>query len=182
VAEVGARADRAASPARIPRREAVRVAILSAIVATLSFLLGSRFTALFHGSSAIVGGLWSLISAVVVLQATRRATIDLVWRRLFGTFIGAALSAIYLSLFPFSLAGLAPCVGASVLGGLAAGAPDHARLAAITVAVVMATAKADPTVPPLLDAALRFAESCIGTAITAAAVFAWPEALPAGRS
>ena len=182
MAEVLGRADRATSPARLLRREAVRVAILSAVVASFSFLLGSRFTALFHGSSATVGGLWSLISAVVVLQATRRATLDSAWRRLFGTFIGAALSAIYLSLFPFSVAGLALCVGVSVLGGLVAGTPDHARLAAITVAVVMVTAKADPTVSPLLDAALRFVESCIGTAITAAAVFAWPEALPAGRS
>ena len=157
------------------------MAILSAVVASLSFLAGSRFTALFHGASALVGGLWSLISAVVVLQSTRRATIDSVWRRLFGTFIGAALSAIYLSLFPFSLWGLALCVGLTVLAGQAAGAPDHARLAAITVAVVMITAKADPAAPPVLDAALRFAESCIGTAITAAAVFLWPESLPAGR-
>ena len=180
MAEVDAAA-RPAAPARLPLREAVRVALLSAIVATLSFLVGSRFTALFHGSSAIVGGLWSLISAVVVLQATRRATVDSVWRRLLGTFIGAVLSGIYLSLFPFSLTGLAICVGITVLAGLAAGAPDHARLAAITVAVVMVTAKADPTVPPVLDAALRFVESCVGTAITAAAVIAWPESLPAGR-
>jgi len=182
VAEINAGGRTAAAPAKPPRRDAVRVAILSAIVASLSFLAGSRFTALFHGSSAIVGGLWSLISAVVVLQATRRGTVDSAWRRLFGTFIGAALSAIYLSLFPFSLAGMALCIGATVLAGQAAGAPDHARLAAITVAVVMVTAKADPAMPPVLDAALRFVESCIGTAITAAAVFSWPESLPAGRA
>ena len=174
-------AGRPAPPARLPLREPVRVAILSAVVSSFSFLAGSRFTALFHGSSALVGGLWSLISAVVVLQATRRGTIDSVWRRLLGTFIGAVVSGIYLSLFPFSLAGLAICIGVTVLAGLTAGAPDHARLAAITVAVVMVTAKADPSAPPVLDAALRFAESCIGTAITAAAVFAWPESLPAGR-
>lgn len=181
MAEVADAGLRPATPARLPRHEAVRVAILSAIVASLSFLIGSRFTALFHGSSAIVGGLWSLISAVVVLQATRRGTIDSVWRRLLGTFIGALLSAIYLLLFPFSLAGMALCIGVTVFAGLLAGAPDHARLAAITVAVVMVTAKADPSAPPVLDAALRFVESCIGTAITAAAVFAWPESLPAGR-
>jgi uncharacterized membrane protein YccC len=178
VAEIG---ERPGSPAKPQLREVIRVAVLSAVVSSLSFLVGSRFTALFHGSSAIVGGLWSMISAVVVLQATRRGTFDSAWRRLFGTLIGAVLSAIYLSLLPFSVAGLALCVGLTVLAGQAAGAPDHARLAAITVAVVMVTAKADPTVSPVLDAALRFVESGIGTAITVAAVFAWPEALPAGR-
>jgi uncharacterized membrane protein YccC len=160
-------------------RDGLRVAVLSAVVSSLAYLGGSRFTALFHGASAVVGGLWSMISAVVVLQATRRATTDSAWRRLFGTLIGAVLSGVYLAILPFSLFGMAACIGATVLAGQATGAPDHARLAAITVAVIMVTSSVDPALSPALNAALRFGESCIGTAITVASVYAWPEALPA---
>jgi uncharacterized membrane protein YccC len=127
-----------------------------------------------------VGGLWSLISAVVVLQATRRDTTASAWKRLIGTLVGAVLSGVYLSALPFSLPGMAFCIGVTVLAGQTLGAPDHARLAAITVAVIMVTARSDPTLAPWLDAALRFGESTIGTGITVAAVHLWPEALPAG--
>ena len=128
-----------------------------------------------------MGGLWSLIFTVVVLQATRRETTASAWKRVVGTLVGAVLSGAYLSVLPFSLPGTALCIGVTVLAGQALGAPDHARLAAITVAVVMVTAHADPTLSPWLDAALRFGESGIGTAVTVAAVHAWPGALPLGR-
>ncbi len=158
-----------------PGREELRIAVLSAAVSTLAYLGGSRFTALFHGASALVGGLWSMISAVVVLQATRRETIMSAWRRIFGTLIGAVISGIYLLVLPYSLVGMAVCIGATVLLGQATGSPDHARLAAITVAVIMVTSSVNPTLSPILNAALRFAESCIGAGITVLAAHLWPE-------
>ena len=55
--------------------------------------------------------------------------------------------------------------------------PGHARLAAITVIVVMVTASLDPRLNPGLNALLRFIESLIGTTIavfTVWAPMAWP--------
>jgi len=156
-------------------REELRMAVLSAAVSTLAYLGGSRFTALFHGASAVVGGLWSMISAVVVLQATRRETITSASRRVLATLIGAVISAVYLVVFPYSLVGMAVCIGATVLLGQVTGSPDHARLAAITVAVIMVTSSVSPTLSPILNAALRFAESCIGAATTVVAAHVWPE-------
>jgi len=151
------------------------MAVLSAAVAGLAFVGGSRFTALFHGTSALLGGLWSMISSLVVLQSSRRHTIDSSLRRVLGTLIGAVLSGFYLSVLPFSIWGMVACVGATVLIGEMAGAPDHARLAAITVVIVMGTAVANPNVAPVVDAALRFTEACIGTAVAVTAVFLWPQ-------
>jgi uncharacterized membrane protein YccC len=159
-----------------PGGNAVRMAVLSAVVSGLAFLGGSRFTGPFHGASALVGGLWSMVSSLVVLQSSRRHTIHSSWRRVFGTLIGALLSGLYLSVLPFSIWGMVACVGVTVLIGEAAGAPDHARLAAITVVIVMGTAVANPAVSPVVDAALRFAEACIGTAVAVGAVFLWPQA------
>ncbi len=157
---------------------ALRMAVLSAVVSGLAFLGGSRFTAPFHGASALVGGLWSMISALVVLQSSRRHTIDSSLRRVLGTLVGAVLSGVYLSVLPFSIWGMVGCVGVTVLIGEAAGAPDHARLAAITVVIVMGTAVANPAVSPVVSAALRFTEACIGTAVAVGAVFLWPQSRP----
>ncbi len=161
------------------------MAVLSAVVSGLAFLGGSRFTGPFHGASALLGGLWSMISSLVVLQSSRRHTIKSSLRRVLGTLVGAVLSGLYLSFLPFSIWGMVACVGVTVLIGEAAGAPDHARLAAITVVIVMGTAVANPAVSPVVDAALRFTEACIGTAVALGAVFLWPEpqasAAPASR-
>ena len=162
-----------------PGVNAVRMAVLSAVVSGLAFLGGSRFTAPFHGASALLGGLWSMISSLVVLQSSRRHTIKSSWRRVLGTLIGALLSGLYLSVLPFSIWGMVACVGVTVLIGEMAGAPDHARLAAITVVIVMGTAVANPSVAPVVGAALRFTEACIGTAVAVTAVFLWPQQRPA---
>ena len=49
-----------------------------------------------------------------------------------------------------------------------------ARLAAITVIVVMVTGSLDPKLSPGLNALLRFVESCIGTGVAVLAVRLWP--------
>jgi uncharacterized membrane protein YccC len=53
--------------------------------------------------------------------------------------------------------------------------PSHGRLAAITVLVVMVTASLSPALNPGLNALLRFAESCIGTAVAVLVVLLWPQ-------
>ena len=55
--------------------------------------------------------------------------------------------------------------------------PHHGRLAAITVLVVMVTASLDPALSPGLNALLRFAESCIGTAVSVLLVVLRPQRL-----
>jgi uncharacterized membrane protein YccC len=153
---------------------AFRDSILIGLVALLSYLAGFHFTALFHGASASIGGLWSAISGIVVLQGTRRNTWSSASLRVVGTAIGSAVSAAYLSVISFSAVGMAASmfVTAVVCHGIRI--PDHARLAAITVGVIMVTASLNPTLNPIQNAALRFSESCIGTALAVIAVLLWP--------
>jgi uncharacterized membrane protein YccC len=94
--------------------------------------------------------------------------------RILGTLVGAIISAAYLSWLPFTAIGMAASILVTVLLCHAARIPDHARLAAITVAVIMVLSSANPTLSPVLNAALRFTESCIGTAIAVLAVVTWP--------
>jgi uncharacterized membrane protein YccC len=140
-----------------------------------AYACGSYFTSLFHGASARVGGLWSMVSGIVVLQATRRTAWSTAWLRVLGTLIGSIIGAVYLSLLPFSAIGMAVCIFLTVLLCHAARIPDHARLAALTVAVIVVLSSLNPALSPILSAALRFAESCIGAALAVLAVLLWPE-------
>ena len=92
-----------------------------------------------------------------------------------GTLVGSIVSALYLSLLPFSPLGMAGSILVTVLICHAARIPDHARLASLTVAVIMVLASLNSSLSPLLSAVLRFCESCIGTAMALIVARLWPE-------
>ena len=70
---------------------------------------------------------------------------------------------------------MAAAIGVVMLLCRVLGVPDHARLASITVAVIMVTSTFHPGLNPVLNAALRFSESCIGAALAVTGVLLWPE-------
>jgi len=154
--------------------EAFRVSLQIGLICLLSYLAGFHFTGLFHGASASMGGLWSAISGIVVLQGTRRDTWSSASLRIVGTAVGSVVSGAYLTVMPFSTIGMAASMFVTVMICHGVRIPDHARLASITVGVIMVTASLNPTMNPIQNAALRFSESCIGTALAVAAVVMWP--------
>ena len=156
------------------RVERLRIPAEIALAALVAYWLGSWFTSLFPGYLPKIGGLWSAISAIVVTQATSKEALSSASLRILGSAIGAATSAVYLTLLPFHPAGMALAIFATLLLSAAVNVPSHGRLAAITVIVVMVTSSLDPKLSPGLNALLRFAESCIGTGVAVLAVLVWP--------
>lgn len=156
------------------RVERLRIPAEIALAALVAYGLGTWFTGLFPGYLPKIGGLWSAISAIVVTQATSKEALSSASLRILGSAIGAATSAVYLTLLPFHPAGMALAIFATVLLCAAVNVPSHGRLAAITVIVVMVTSSLDPKLSPGLNALLRFAESCIGTGVAVLAVLIWP--------
>jgi uncharacterized membrane protein YgaE (UPF0421/DUF939 family) len=158
----------------VAARRALRLAVQNGAVCFLAYLAGFHFTRAIQGASSHIGALWAVISGIVVLQATRRETVASAGLRVLGTLIGAGVSAVSLFLLPFSPIGLAVSIGITVFLCQICRVPDHARLASITVAVIMVVSLADPQMNPLINAGLRFAESCIGTILAVLAVLVWP--------
>lgn len=154
--------------------ESLRISLQIALAALVAYLAGAWFTALFPGYLPKIGGLWSAISAIVVTQLTRRDTAASASLRILGSAIGALTSALYLTVLPFHPLGMAAAIFITVLLCLAVNIPSHARLAAITVIVVMVTASLDPRLNPGVNALLRLAESGIGTGVAVLAVLLWP--------
>ena len=159
---------------RHQRGELLLIPAQIAVAALLAYWIGFSFTSLFPGYLPKIGGLWSAISAVVVTQLTRKDTTSSASLRVLGTAIGAFTSAVYLTVLPFHPIGMAVAIFATGVICTALTVPSHGRLAAITVIVVMVTASLAPALSPGLNALLRFAGSCIGTAVAVLVVLFWP--------
>ena len=160
------------------RSERLRLPTQIALAAVLAYGIGFHFTNLFPGYLPKIGAIWSAISAIVVTQNSKEETASSGSQRVLGSAIGAIISAMYLSLMPFHPLGMAVTIFVTVLICTALHIQSHARLAAITVLVIMVTASLNPALNPGLNALLRFAESCIGTAVAMVEVRLWPGSPP----
>lgn len=152
----------------------LRIPLQTTVVTLASYLAGRYLTESIHPSSSVIGALWSLVSGIVVLQASIEETHKSASRRLIGTLIGAIVGALYLMFLPFGALGMALCVGVTVLVCQWFTVPDNGRLAAITVVIVMLVSIGSPDLSPAINGTLRFVESCIGVGVALATVHLWP--------
>lgn len=139
--------------------------IKSIAVVAAAFFGGFYFTTLFHEPTSLVGGLWAVISAIIVLEATHKETFTSAKNRLVGTFIGAFVSGIYLYFFSFSIFGFIIAVAVGALICFLFDLQKSVKLTGITISVIMIVATIEKGIHPFLNAGLRFAESAIGTGI-----------------
>lgn len=161
-------------PTIMPRAlPAASVAALQfAVVSVSAYLLGLGMGWLAGTPSERLGAMWAAISGIVVLQDTLRDTWAATRARVFGTFIGALLAAVFLILLPVTPWGLALCVGLTVLLCRLSGIVDGGRLSSITVVVVMVISSMHPELNPFVNAALRFIEAGCGTGMALAVALA----------
>lgn len=153
----------------------VSSAILFALVSAVSFSLAFAITGYVPEATdtRMIGALWAMISAIVVMQDTRSATISTAWLRILGSLIGAVFSAFYLLVFPFSIVGMGILIGVVVLVCELLHLPGYLRLAGLTAGIVMVISVVNPDIPPFVNAATRFFEVMIGSSVAVAAAWIW---------
>ena len=145
-------------------------AIEIGLIATLAFAAGALFTRQFHHESALLGGIWSAVSAVVVYGADRSQVFGNSRRRLIGTLLGGLVSAVFLIVFEPSLVLLGVCAALTAAIVIVLGLAEYARLAVVTTVVVFAVQFEHGMVTPFFNAGLRIAESVIGMSVCFAIV------------
>jgi len=146
-------------------RLSARAMINNTVMAFIAFFAGYNFTALFHEGTSQEGGLWSVVSAVMVLESKWSETSHSAVFRIIGSFLGAAISGTYLYFYHFSAIGLAICIGVGVFVCHLLGITKYVKLTSLTIAVVMIISVINNDIEPFMNAALRFAESVIGTIV-----------------
>lgn len=150
-------------------------AVQFALVSAISFSLALFVAAVVpeSGDTAMIGAMWAMISAIIVTQDTRSATLSTAWIRILGSLIGAVLSAIYLLLFPFSIVGMGILIGVVVIICELLRLPGYLRLASLTAGVIIVISVVNPDIPPVVNAATRFFEVIIGSTVAIAAAWIW---------
>lgn len=146
-----------------------RAVVENFIVAVIAYILGYYFTAMFHWGTAEIGGLWAVISGVFVMSDRESLTAKTARMRIRASFIGCLVGGVYLYFFPFEVVGFAVCIAIGVFLCHIFRIPDHIKTTSITIAVVMIVSVIVTDIGPVENAALRFAESVIGS-LTALAV------------
>lgn len=141
------------------------VLLLKTIVIVMgSFLGGFYFTTLFHEPTSLVGGLWAVISAIIVLESSHTKTFSSAKSRLIGSFLGAVLSGVYLYFFDFSIIGLSATIGIGVILCYILRLSQSVKLTGVTIAVIVIVSTLEHSLHPFANAGLRFIECVIGTA------------------
>lgn len=145
--------------------------ILYSLTTLMAYFLGFYLSHLIDPSTAMIGGLWSVISAFVVADSGKNTDVFLAAKdRIIGTAVGSFFAAIYLSTIGFSLISFVALIFCSSLCFLCLKKSDHMKLANITIAVVVIVSTVTDA-NPFLNAGLRFIESVIGVLSAVVCVF-----------
>lgn len=149
----------------------VSVIFQNIVIVCSAFLCGFYFTGLFHEPTSFVGGLWAVMSGIIVLEGTAKDSFKSAKTRILGTLIGAIISGIYLHFFEFSIPGYAICVGIGILICHIFRIKHAVKLTGITISVILIVTAVEKELHPMMNAGLRFAESAIGTTIALMVAF-----------
>lgn len=141
------------------------MAVAKSIAVLLSYLAGFHLTGNFHDESRYFGAMLAAIASVVALQTDLETSIKQGWLRVLGTFIGAVIATIYLSIFPFSVAGLIVTVFVLEIACMMFSIPDNGKMATIALIIIMLISQKNPDIPPIVNSSLRFLETVIGAGI-----------------
>src|ERR1700761_4831433 len=132
------------------REDLIKATVL-AVAAIGAYLLATGVLSRVYSTSRaddLIGGLWTLISAVFVFRDSHEHSVAAAISRVSATAVSFVLCLIYLVFLPFSAWGLAILVGASALAGTLIGRPGDAITAGITPARGLGSARLSPRQHP----------------------------------
>ena len=143
-------------------RMATRSTVRYSCIAFIAYITGFAFSWLCYEPTAMIGGLWAVISGLIVSEpATVQESIATAKTRIIGSGIGSFFAAVYLLLFTFNPFTYALFIGAASVLCYHVNCGQHVKLAAITISVVIIVSTVSH-INPVLNATLRLFESCIG--------------------
>lgn len=152
-------------------------AFKTGLAAGLSLILGSAFAEMFDRPDFLIGGLWSVMASIVVMQARLGGTYSSAWIRFLGVLIGSAAGVFCLYFCGNSAFSLAAGVFFTIVLCALLNIKESFRIAALSTAiVVIAGGGLHSVLPPWLFGWYRFVDSCIGILVAiAVASIVWPE-------
>lgn len=153
----------------------IKIAIKIGIVASLSWFIGEKYSELFGRPSSLVGGLWCVLAAIVVVQENLGGTYKTAFQRLMGIAIGSLMGGFCTELLGSNPLSLGIAVAATVVFCFILKMQESFRIASLSVAVIMILWQLKPNINPWMFSFYRFVDSVLGVAIAMIVVhLVWP--------
>lgn len=143
----------------------IMAAVRLGVIAGICFFLGKQVAAIFSTIPPVVGGLWTVISGILVLREAKEETFIATYERIVSSLIGVASSAFALIFFPESFFVIVLSVVIASLISLLFQRKKYEANASLTAAVVTIIWFLSDQSHPILFAGTRFFESFLGCAI-----------------
>lgn len=153
----------------------LRFAAKVGIAATVSLFLGVGFSQILDRPDSLVSGLWTVVTAIVVVQAYLGGTYLAAWIRFLGTAVGSIIGCLCTIAFGSNPISLGFSVFLTIIVCSILNIKDSVRIASISVAFVLVLWGLKPEISPWTFAFFRFMDSCLGILIAVIVVHTlWP--------
>ncbi len=142
------------------------VLLIMCIGVLLAYLLGMHVTGRVHSASRWMGAMLACTSVVVVLQhPVYKDSLRTGGMRVLGTFLGALVAYLYLSVLPFTVAGMLAAVCVLETLFMLLNIYNNGHIATMTMLIILLVSQITPHVSPLMNCTLRFFESAVGVGV-----------------
>ena len=142
------------------------VLLVSCLGILLAYLTGMYATGSFHSTSRWMGAMLACTSVVVVLQhPVYKDSLRTGGMRVLGTFLGALVAYLYLSVLPFTVAGMLAAVCVLETLFMLLNIYNNGRIATITLLIILLVSQMNSHVDPAMNCMLRFFESVAGVGV-----------------
>ncbi len=131
----------------------------------LSYIAGILLGTFIESKNIQIGGLWCMISALVVLQSLLQDTKQASFIRIIGSFIGAIIAALICEIFGYGYWQLFLVIFLSIYVVNVFLEEKAARLSSATAGVIVIIGLMHPEQAPWLNSLMRFLESTLGVGI-----------------
>lgn len=139
-----------------------KLAIKTGLAGSLALITGLAFSHLFNRPDSLISGLWTVMAAIVVLQANLGGTYKAVWVRFLGILIGSLMGGALTSMLGSNEISLGISITLTVILCSAFNLKESVRIACMSVAVVIVLWGLKPTINPWTFSFFRIIDSCLG--------------------
>lgn len=140
----------------------LRLALKIGVAASLGLFVGVGFSQIMDRPDTLVSGMWTVVTAIVVVQAHLGSTYLAAWARFLGTLIGIVMAGLCTTFLGSNVISLGFSNFATVALCSLFRIKESVRIASLTVTVLMILWRLKPEISPWAFGFFRLMDSCLG--------------------
>ena len=149
----------------------IYLSVEAASIAIICFMIGEALGNLVYGNKEHIGGIWCMISSLVVLQSIASETLKASKPRIMATIIACIISGIICAIISYSFLSmfLSISISAYVLHILKEN--DGIRIATATAAVISGFGFLSPDYSAVINSTMRAVDTLVGVGFSVIVVY-----------